>query len=413
MSDLILVESVNSVISNINEDNESYKSDKTYNIDYDINERLRFLQDKYKDYEFKIIKNILKQRKKGTINFRPCCINFDCKTNASFCKITVTKPTHCKNCSVLSGEEMVDIKHKNLKCIKCNEKQPNFCKIDETKPTHCSFCAKIISEEENIEMININAKNLKCILCNETRASYCKVGETKATHCSPCAQIVSNQENINMEDIKHKSERCINIIDGIQCKTIAQYKKYDGYCFKCYFKINPTKIPIINRKIKEDAVVEFIKLIYTQEIIEKLNIKDIRFDRECGTTKKKPDIVIICENNVIIIEVDEFQHKRGGQEGGQYSKENEENKMKLIKDYYKSQDKKIIYIRFNPDDYLSKNNIKIKSPWKEDDGILKLVDETDWKNRLEILKQKIDFYLKKKEIKNNSTNYLFYDGYKN
>ena len=50
-----------------------------------------------------------------------------------------------------------------------------------------------------------------------------------------------------MINVKHKSERCINIIDGIQCKTIAKYKKYDGYCFQCYFKINPTKIPIINR----------------------------------------------------------------------------------------------------------------------------------------------------------------------
>ena len=54
MLDLILVETVDNVISNINEDNNTFKSDKTYNIDYDINDRLRFLQDKYKDYEFKI-----------------------------------------------------------------------------------------------------------------------------------------------------------------------------------------------------------------------------------------------------------------------------------------------------------------------------------------------------------------------
>jgi len=45
--------------------------------------------------------------------------------------------------------------------------------------------------------------------------------------------------------------------------------------------------------------------------------------------------------------------------------------------------------------------------------VLKLIDETDWNTRLEILKEKIDFYLKKKVIKNNSTNYLFYDEYKN
>jgi len=88
--------------------------------------------------------------------------------------------------------------------------------------------------------------------------------------------------------------------------------------------------------------------------------------------------------------------------------------MNLIRNYYKSQDKKTIYIRFNPDDYKTKDNKKIKSPWKEDENrVLKLIDETDWNTRLEILKEKIDFYLKKKVIKNNSTNYLFYDEYKN
>ena len=145
---------------------------------------------------------------------------------------------------------------------------------------------------------------------------------------------------------------------------------------------------------------------------EKLNIKDIRFDKFCGNTKKSPDIAIICENYVIVIEVDENQHKNTGNDNF-YSKENEKNKMNLIKDYYKSINKKTIYIRFNPDDYKNKNNIKIKSPWKEDENrVLKLIDKNDFDNRLEILKQKIDYYLKK-EIKNNSTNYLFYDGYKN
>jgi hypothetical protein len=65
MSDNESIDTINSVISNLSNMNEDNKS---YNIDYDINERLRFLQDKYKDYEFKIIKNILKQ-KKGTIPF--------------------------------------------------------------------------------------------------------------------------------------------------------------------------------------------------------------------------------------------------------------------------------------------------------------------------------------------------------
>ena len=100
-------------------------------------------------------------------------------------------------------------------------------------------------------------------------ASFCKEGETKATHCNSCANIISLDKHIKMINIT--SKKCKNIIDGIRCKTQVT-KKYDGYCFKCYFKINPDKIPIYNLKIKEDDVVEFIKLTYTKEIRDKYNI---------------------------------------------------------------------------------------------------------------------------------------------
>ena len=55
MSDLILVKNVNNIISNINDD-------------YDINKRLKFLENKHKDtHLFKIINNVL-QCKKKTLN---------------------------------------------------------------------------------------------------------------------------------------------------------------------------------------------------------------------------------------------------------------------------------------------------------------------------------------------------------
>ena len=210
-------------------------------------------------------------------------------------------------------------------------------------------------------------------------------------------------EIINIGD---KSKLCRNIIDGIQCKrllNISVKKHYKGYCSRCYYKVFPDEIRTINYKIKEQAVVDYIDKFYSKDYY-------IIYDKPIGNTNKSPDIVIICANYVIIIEVDEFQHKNGGHKGGQYSKENEENKMKIIRDYFKTQNKKTIYLRFNPDDYLSKDNIKIKSPWKEnEDKLLVVVDETDWNNRLAKLKEKVDYYLKKKEIKNNSTKYLFYD----
>jgi len=61
---------------------------------------------------------------------------------------------------------------------------------------------------------------------------------------------------------------------------------------------------------------------------------------------------------------------------------------------------------------MDKNKIKIKSPWELDDNnVLIVFNENDWNNRLEILKQKLDFYLNKKEIKKNITKYLFYDNF--
>ena len=202
------------------------------------------------------------------------------------------------------------------------------------------------------------------------------------------------------------AKKCINILDnGSQCTIQAQLKKYKGYCSHCYYKLFPDEIRTTNYKVKEQAVVDFIDELYSKNY-------NIIYDKPIGNTNKSPDIVMNCKNYVIVIEVDENQHKTHSKPGELYSKENEENKMKLIRDYFKTQNKKTIYLRFNPDDYLSKDNIKIKSPWKEnEDKLLVVVDETDWNNRLAKLKEKVDYYLKKKSIKNNSTKYLFYDGF--
>jgi len=390
MSDNESIEDVNIII------------DKSYNINYDVNDRLKFLQNKYKDYDFNInIRNnkLITFRKKGTKIFRSCCINFDCIKQPQFCIKGETKTTHCGACAkIVSKKEdikMENIADKNKKCILCKIKYASFCKIGDAKATHCATCAEIVSEEKDIEMENIVNKTKKCIICKKTTPSFYKIGETKPTHCGKCKEneMVSSDKRI-----------CKNILQsGKQCKTLAHLKKYKGYCFHCYFKINPDEIPVRNIKIKEQAVVDYIDELYSKNY-------DIIYDKPIGNTNKSPDIVMNCENYVIIIEVDEFQHKKNSYKGGHYSKENEENKMKIIRDYFKTQNKKTIYLRFNPDDYLSKDNIKIKSPWKEDeDKLLVIVDETDWNNRLAKLKEKVDYYLKKNTIKNNSTKYLFYE----
>ena len=244
-----------------------------------------------------------------------------------------------------------------------------------------------------------------CNKCHFNIPSYNYEGETKPILCGGCREL----------DMVSCYHRCNNILEnGNKCKIIVKgdtLKKYNGYCYECFCAKYPDEIKKINRCIKEKAVVDIIKNNYEKNK-EKYEILEIKYDKSCDYINKRPDIIIIKNNYVIIIEVDEFQHKKDSKEGGLYSEENEKNKMKLIKEYYKSLDKKIIYIRFNPDNYISKNNIKIKSPWdlnEKNDLIIK--NSTDWEDRIKILKIKIEFYLNKKEIKKNSTLYLFYDNY--
>jgi len=94
----------NSVISNINEDN------KSYNVEYDINERLRFLQNKYKDYNFKINRlnnKLITCKLNYADKYSPCCINFYCKTQPSFCIEGETKKTHCSPCADIISKKKI------------------------------------------------------------------------------------------------------------------------------------------------------------------------------------------------------------------------------------------------------------------------------------------------------------------
>jgi hypothetical protein len=57
---------------------------------------------------------------------------------------------------------MIDVKNKNKKCIKCENKIPIFG-FQEKKPTHCSSC----KEPKMIDVIHS-----KCVKCNIKRPYY-------------------------------------------------------------------------------------------------------------------------------------------------------------------------------------------------------------------------------------------------
>ena len=104
-----------------------------------------------------------------------------------------------------------------------------------------------------------------------------------------------------------------------------------------------------------------------------------------GCSKKRPDLLLDLGYQIIIIEVDENKHSK-------YDSTCENARLMTI-----SQDlghRPIIFIRFNPDSYINILKERIKSCWDitTKTGLMKIVNKKEWYNRLEKLKQCIDYW---------------------
>jgi hypothetical protein len=324
------------------------------------------------------------------------------KIQASFNYENEQKPSHCNTCKL---PDMVDIKH--IKC-ECGKYRPSFNYPDNEIAKYCSEC-KLVGMENIInkkcvcglvypsfnydglkpkycakcklpEMICVYAN--MCIVCNKIRASFNYENEQKPSHCNTC-------KLPDMIDIIHKF--CKND----WCKTRANpQSKYENYCVRCFIYQYPEKKISKNYKIKERHVTDFIEEHFKGYPI----ILDKRVNGGCS--KRRPDIYIDMLTHIIIIEIDENQH-RNYDNTCEIAKINE-----LFTDFG---DRSIIFIRFNPDDYI-KNDIKFQSSFKyhETLGIPMIRDNEEWNNRLQILKQCIQNHI---EIIPTETTfeYLYYD----
>jgi len=182
------------------------------------------------------------------------------------------------------------------------------------------------------------------------------------------------------------------------CDTVSN-KKYKGYCAYCFFHLFPDEKCSKNYKTKELMVYNYIKENFSD--IDMINDKKIMD----GCSKRRPDIFIHLGYQVIIIEIDENQHI-------DYDNTCENKRiMELSKDVNHIP---IVFIRFNPDQYIDINNNKIKSCFSISKTCLCSVNKNnikEWNNRLAILKKTIEFNLKEenKSEKTITTISLFYD----
>jgi hypothetical protein len=142
---------------------------------------------------------------------------------------------------------------------------------------------------------------------------------------------------------------------------------------------------------------EFIQKEFQNNII----ITDKRIQDGCS--RRRPDMLIDLGYQVIIIEVDENQHI-------EYDCTCENKRIMEL-----SQDvghRPIIFIRFNPDDYFDKDNIKVTTCWGTDKRGICCIKKTkikEWKERLNILKENIEYWINNTSDKTVEIIQLFYN----
>jgi hypothetical protein len=316
----------------------------------------------------------VKHKKENMINIleKRKCNNYGCNIQPRFNYENENKGLYCAK---HKKENMVDVINNRCNEIGCS-KQPSYNYINKTKAEYCYTHKKV-------NMVNIVSPICKYIGCN-TQPSFNYKGSKKAIYC----RLHKLEEMIDVIHKKCKTELC---------NTIPSNNRYEGYCLRCFVYLFPDKPNSHNYKTKESSVVEYIqKEFQNKTIITDKKIQD-------GCSRRRPDILIDLGYQVIIVEIDENQHV-------DYDCSCENKRIMEL-----SQDvghRPLIFIRFNPDEYLDKENNKITSCWGIDKrGIcsIKKSKTKEWNERLNILKEQIQYWIDNESSKTVEIFQLFYD----
>ena len=140
--------------------------------------------------------------------------------------------------------------------------------------------------------------------------------------------------------------------------------------------------PIVrNYKTKEKDVVDRITTSFNNfSWVYDKRVQD-------GCSLRRPDLLLDMGSHVIIVEIDENKHS-----GYECSCENK-RLMELSKDL---NHRPIVFIRFNPDEYINEDGVLIKSCWGlTKQGVMKLKKTKlkEWEKRMKTLEEQIQYWM--------------------
>ncbi len=295
------------------------------------------------------------------------CIVENCGKSSSFGFPDDKSATYCG----IHGTPLGMINIKNKRCLhnECS-KQATFGNSGDKNPTHCGSHGKLLGL--------IDIKNKRCLYdgCDK-HPTFGLPDDKTATYCGKHGAL------IGMIDIKNK--KCET------CNSTTMNSKYKPNCARCHFYLNPDDPRIINYKTKEQA--------YMTAILEKF--PQFKLDKTIngGCSKRRPDGFLDLLTHVIIIEIDENEHKSYDDMC------NNRRTMELSQDV---DHRPIVFIRLNPDGYtLNGNRMKGSFSLTKKTNELKVVKK-EFNKRLNSLIKSVEKYIITIPDKTISVEYLYF-----
>jgi hypothetical protein len=304
---------------------------------------------------------------------------YQCKEcgGSSICEHGKIK-SYCKECG---GSSICEHRKQKQQCKECGGSA--FCEHGIYK-SRCKECGGSAFCEHGIY-------KSRCKECGGS--AFCEHGKRK-DRCKECGG------SAFCEHDKWKSccRECggSSLCKSSWCHTTTSNQKYEGYCLQCFFHLFPDKPNTRNYKTKEKDVVDRI----TQTFNNFTWVADKKVQDGCS--RRRPDLLLDMGSHIIIMEVDENKHT-------DYDCSCEHKRlMELSQDL---QHRPIVCIRFNPDDYVNKEGVLVKSCWKLNKlGVMQIpkTKETEWEERIEVLKQQIQYWIDNPTEKTIEIVELFY-----
>ena len=284
------------------------------------------------------------------------------------------------NCVECGGAGICSHKMRKSRCVECGGKE--LCSHG-NKKGDCIDCG-------GSQICEHDKRRRRCVECNG--AAICEHKRNKQ-HCVECKG--------SLICVHDKMKARCKICDGSQlCKSplceTRGIKKYNGYCLPCCIHLCPDIKISRNFKTKENDVVDRVKNEFPgfSWVCDKRVVD--------GCSKRRPDLLLDMGTHIIIIEVDENKHDT-------YDCSCENKRLMEI-----SQDvghRPIVFIRFNPDNYVDKDGKKISSCWKVNGYGVMQVSKTkivEWEERIKALLSQIQYWVDNTTEKTVETIELFY-----